>query len=727
MGVQLRVLYLLTLLIEAKQSLRDHDFKTILGSFLDILDHQIDRAQVSTSMCTSIKRLGATSYVESFLSRFSEFLPGEMNLRSLSNASHSVDSLVDLLNPVSCIQHPHEIPLNLFSTFHPSYQERAVLSTYESHVDLIIPSALCESERRSRHHPFLKGSVLKFLDGLSTNIRLSGVSIEILDSSSQSVRFSLPPQVSRLVTVQTVDGELTVTEWYYGNLRSVRNFGNITAEAFIQFYTETQDLYSPDTLFVSRYGFSSCDALSRMNLIHSVMKFIVFPVTPTVPPPIQSRSDEGICSVSAVEEILRPLYELVVVRPDGFAIFSHRSLAPFIPTRFRPSGNNVFDVWKSGFACNPRSLLFELAGISKEEFDMMVSMDVAPETKARQLKLVNFTISKQAYGSDIDYMYESIELSTTMRLVQARGRAHCYENLCDCVPPFRGHLCQKKVNGVDDIVLNYLTTNSSDDIHDLGLSLESFQESFPDTHHPIIVFYDSLISTEVRVGLVKKVPKLNLWFVNQFFAGHPDIIDPPLHYRPLGYRHMCRFESGAMFRHPALAGFEYMVRLDTDNYFPKQTLGDPFAVIKNPNGPALMYSVITVTYGNVLNGLLELVALYVGSNSSLDRLLTGGMKLLQISSPPFLFKASFFRSKLYMDFFNFVDSIGFYENGFLGNTVLTLGAFLFGSIGQADIPVAHDGSCKCGSEDSGYRCIKQPVIDTRWIRNQSEKWICVLN
>lgn len=34
---------------------------------------------------------------------------------------------------------------------------------------------------------------------------------------------------------------------------------------------------------------------------------------------------------------------------------------------------------------------------------------------------------------------------------------------------------------------------------------------------------------------------------------------------PMGYRHMCRFFSGELFKHPALAPYRYILRLDTDS------------------------------------------------------------------------------------------------------------------------------------------------------------------
>ena len=45
----------------------------------------------------------------------------------------------------------------------------------------------------------------------------------------------------------------------------------------------------------------------------------------------------------------------------------------------------------------------------------------------------------------------------------------------------------------------------------------------------------------------------------------------------LGYRHMCRFFSGPVFEHAALAPYEYVWRLDSDSFLLAPPLRDPFA------------------------------------------------------------------------------------------------------------------------------------------------------
>ena len=51
----------------------------------------------------------------------------------------------------------------------------------------------------------------------------------------------------------------------------------------------------------------------------------------------------------------------------------------------------------------------------------------------------------------------------------------------------------------------------------------------------------------------------------------------------LGYRGMCRFRSGPIFTHPAIAKNDYAMTLDTDGYFPADLEGDPMVEMHEGN------------------------------------------------------------------------------------------------------------------------------------------------
>ena len=495
----------------------------------------------------------------------------------------------------------------------------------------------------------------------------------------------------------------------------------------MQYYTMALDTYSPDVFFVSCSASSNCEILRDMLWFHSVIKLVVVPVDQLIPPPIEYAADGRHCSLSAVVTMLSEWYDLVAVRPDGQAVFLLKS----IHHRTRdPTYASTFDHWLRGWFCDPASDM--LQSVRDEYASILPYRDIHPSVKASILGLHPslVTVSAEDVGTDSDWMYTSLQSTKSMRLAESRGRAHCHHGLCDCIPPYRGHLCLDVVTGgKNDTVIYYLTSNKSSDLHDLNLSLTDLATHVPDIEYPVIVFYDAPFPTTTKARIAMSAPALNIWFVSQFFTQHqqvaPDSI--PHHYRPIGYRQVCRFEAGPVFLHPAMLRFNFTVRLDTDGYFPRAVSGDPFAVIRDPMSPPLMFSGLINVPGNRLNGLLDVLTLYVqseGINSDLLSSITDitTTSMVSINNPPYMFKNEFFRSPEYMRFYHFIDSgFGFYDRGFLGNSVLTAGAVLLGEAGHIpNLPWAHGPHCDC----AGMTC--QPArVNTEWMKHQQTKWICV--
>lgn len=73
---------------------------------------------------------------------------------------------------------------------------------------------------------------------------------------------------------------------------------------------------------------------------------------------------------------------------------------------------------------------------------------------------------------------------------------------------------------------------------------------------------------------------------------------------PLGYRNMCRFYSGFFWKHPAVAKFDYIWRLDEGVKFWCDLDYDPFLVMQD-RGKKIGYSVLRVETPFVVEGLWE--------------------------------------------------------------------------------------------------------------------------
>ena len=112
-------------------------------------------------------------------------------------------------------------------------------------------------------------------------------------------------------------------------------------------------------------------------------------------------------------------------------------------------------------------------------------------------------------------------------------------------------------------------------------AVESFERVFNKRYHyPYVIFHEGLSATDQRIlRSLTKGSKLELIRISlNTSAGYVETVRP---YMPgfgsrrssLGYRKMCRFYAGDLFRQPALKGYDYMFRIDDDSVFicPTQT------------------------------------------------------------------------------------------------------------------------------------------------------------
>lgn len=92
-------------------------------------------------------------------------------------------------------------------------------------------------------------------------------------------------------------------------------------------------------------------------------------------------------------------------------------------------------------------------------------------------------------------------------------------------------------------------------------------------HHPIIAYHEASLSMDVRNELKCAHPKLEFYEVDLTRPKYEDEIDAKIPEQfvmdicsfGLGYRSMCRFFSGEIFKRPELLPYEYALRLDTDS------------------------------------------------------------------------------------------------------------------------------------------------------------------
>lgn len=85
------------------------------------------------------------------------------------------------------------------------------------------------------------------------------------------------------------------------------------------------------------------------------------------------------------------------------------------------------------------------------------------------------------------------------------------------------------------------------------------------------VNFDTLPNGLIQDQIPKYFPHPTLW-VGPVGYGDPGF--------SIGYRHMCRFFSGEIYKHPALEEYDYYMRLDRDSLFLSEVDFDCFALMR---------------------------------------------------------------------------------------------------------------------------------------------------
>ncbi|OMJ14954.1 putative mannosyltransferase KTR3 [Smittium culicis] len=222
------------------------------------------------------------------------------------------------------------------------------------------------------------------------------------------------------------------------------------------------------------------------------------------------------------------------------------------------------------------------------------------------------------------------------------------------------------------------------DLFGMRKTIREIEDRFNrDYHYPYIFLNDvpftdefkdgvrELVSSDVQFGLVEG----DAW-------NYPDWIDQEearrrrntadyMHAKSESYRFMCRFQSGFVFRHHLLKDLEYYWRIEPDvNYFCDFQY-DPFKFMKE-NNKIYGFIMAPEEYMATVPTLWNTTVQFMEQNPSMvpQRNLLNYVKNKEGTyngchfwSNFEIVKLDFYRSKEYMDYFNFLDKSGgfFYE------------------------------------------------------------------
>ncbi len=218
-------------------------------------------------------------------------------------------------------------------------------------------------------------------------------------------------------------------------------------------------------------------------------------------------------------------------------------------------------------------------------------------------------------------------------------------------------------------VIIYLSRSKTKDISDLKRSLSLLDVNFNDRfNYPVIVFHEDF--TDGLKEDIRKATRSNLQFEKIKFE-IPDFLNreeiPEYIYVgeyefSIGYRHMCRFMSSLIFQHPAIKGYDYLLRLDTDSFLLDKINYDIFRFMAEHN---YIYGYIHIIKDepDAVEGLWEVTKKYIEDNNIkptfLHKFLQDGDWDRSYYYTNFeISRIDFWRSDEFMNYFSYLDKTG---------------------------------------------------------------------
>ena len=192
--------------------------------------------------------------------------------------------------------------------------------------------------------------------------------------------------------------------------------------------------------------------------------------------------------------------------------------------------------------------------------------------------------------------------------------------------------------------------------------------------YPIVVFHDDIDKPTIAnllVELHKKVgfiPNIKFEFLKfelpEGISEDPSKYTIPLSEAWMGYRHMCRFHSGGIYRDSRLLKYDYYWRLDSDSYLYSPIEYDPFEYMKTNDKEYAYMSTEDGEVPSVVQGLWEETEKFMKthnipmSKDLQDSIVDGKWSCRLFYTNFEIAKFSFFRGEKYMAYFDQLDETG---------------------------------------------------------------------
>jgi hypothetical protein len=206
--------------------------------------------------------------------------------------------------------------------------------------------------------------------------------------------------------------------------------------------------------------------------------------------------------------------------------------------------------------------------------------------------------------------------------------------------------------------------------HSLVLLYKNFNSEYK---YPVVVFHDDIQRTTLAqlLGALNQslgfVPNIKFEILKFELPPHisadPSLYNPPLTQFGMGYRHMCRLHSGELYKHPSLLQYDWYWRLDSDSFILSEIKHDVFDHMVEKGYEYAYVSEYEKDEEFVVSGLWDTTKKFMKENNVTPVSLANKLKQNEWALDMFytnfeIAKFSFFRSKEYMSYYNYLDQTG---------------------------------------------------------------------
>jgi alpha 1,2-mannosyltransferase len=262
------------------------------------------------------------------------------------------------------------------------------------------------------------------------------------------------------------------------------------------------------------------------------------------------------------------------------------------------------------------------------------------------------------------------------------------------------------------------------------LNDKNFTQEFKDT-------IKQHTSAEVKFGFVPQEHwSIPSWIDQSKMRNIWDKLEYP-HGKSESYRHMCRFQSGFFYKHPLVRDLDYYWRVEPGVDFPCKIKYDPFKFMED-NGKLYGFTIAIKEYMPTVETLMPTIDKWISENKLESKMPSDsgsrfvrefygtGYNGCQYWNNFEIASMKIFKSKLYEDYFNYLDKEGgfFYERwGDAPIHSIYVSLFLhskevhfFENIGYKHLWVEH---CPMGSFNKEMECECEAKDSHDWDKRES--------